>query len=300
MSFPVPELYLRQTSNVLYIAVDEIIPIRGKSLPGLDEFTAALDHAGIPAVWLTSRSRLQFDDPRRKHGHTHPFIAEDGCAVYLPEDYFHLRPESAVSKAQKASTLRLGRFTCIPIAQALPASTEALETLSEDTGVPIVTLRSLSPRELTQNTGLSQREAELSRQRDFDDVFFFAGVSDEDIQRFLVEGRARQLQFRQHGVLWSAAMGASVPRCIRELSKLYDRALRYHAHTLGIATLNLAPGLFPSCERRILLCSGKSESVPAEQSEDRVVRRLDLYSPDLWERLLEAVTSTNQNELARN
>ncbi len=283
---------MRQTSSILFIAVDSLIPIRGKSVPGLDEFTATLDHEGIPAVWLTSRSRLQFDEPRRKLGHTHPFIAEDGCAVYLPEDYFHLRPESVVAKQHKKSTVRLGRFTCIPMAEALPAAAEALETLSEDTGVPVVTLRSLSPRELVQNTNLPQRDAELSRQRDFDEVFFFAGVSDEDVQRFLTEGRNRKLQFRQHGVLWSIAIGASVQRCIHELSKLYDRALRYHAHPVGIATPDQAPDLFPFCERTILLAESAERNSPDQLETPRALRFL-LRAPDIWERVFEATSTRN-------
>lgn len=284
---------MRQTSSILFIAVDSLIPIRGKSVPGLDEFTATLDHKGIPAVWITSRSRLHFDEPRRKLGHTHPFIAEDGCAVYLPEDYFHLRPESVVAKQHKKSTVRLGRFTCIPMAEALPAAAEALETLSEDTGVPVVTLRSLSPRELVQNTNLPQREAELSRQRDFDEVFFFAGVSDEDVQRFLTEGRNRKLQFRQHGVLWSIAIGASVQHCIRELSKLYDRALRYHAHPVGIATEDEAPGLFPFCERTILLADSSSACNSLDQPETPRALRFLLRAPDTWEHVLEAISTRN-------
>jgi predicted mannosyl-3-phosphoglycerate phosphatase (HAD superfamily) len=284
---------LRQTSSVLYIAVDELIPLRGRTLQGLDEFTATLDHQGIPAVWLTSRSRLQFDDARRKFGHTHPYIAEDGCAVYLPEDYFHLRPESQTSRTMKAATLRLGRFTCIPAAEGLPAAAEALETLSEDTGVPVVTLRSLSPRELVQNTGLPQKEAELARQRDFDDVFFFAGVSDEAIAKFLAEGSNRGLQFRQHGVLWSAAIGANVQHCIRELAKLYDRALRSHAHPVGIATPDLAAGLFPFCERTILLTDGKHEKTSHDQPKSPNAVQLPVKAPDVWERLLEAVDTNN-------
>src|SRR5260370_30849910 len=124
----------------------------------------------MPAVWLPSRSRLQFDDPRRKHGHTHPFIAEDGCAVYLPEDYFHLRPVSESSRAKKAATVRLGRFTCIPVAQSLPAATDALPTLSQDPGVPGVTLHSLSPCEIAQNTRLSQAEVRLALHR-YSDYF---------------------------------------------------------------------------------------------------------------------------------
>jgi predicted mannosyl-3-phosphoglycerate phosphatase (HAD superfamily) len=284
---------LRQTSNVLYIAVDTLIPLRGHSFHGLDQFTAALDHEAIPAVWLTSRSRLQFDDARRKHSHTQPFIAEDGCAVYLPEGYFHLRPASDPTRTRKAATVRLGRFTCIPVAEALPAAADALQTLSHDTGVPVVTLRSLSPRELMQNVGLPQREAELARQRDFDDIFFFAGASDEEVQKFLAEGRSRNLQFRQHGVLWSAAIGSSVQHCIRELAKLYDRALRYHAHTLGIATPDLAAELFPFCERTIFLSDRKAEEVHQDRADAPHSRHLSLQEPDVWERLLSAVTSRN-------
>lgn len=283
---------MRQTSSVLYIAVDTLIPLRGGSLRGLDEFTAALDHTGIPAVWLTSRSRLQFDDPRRKHGHTHPFVAEDGCAVYLPEGYFHLRPTSDGSRTKKAATVRLGRFTCIPIAKALPAASEAVQTLSQDTRVSVVTLRSLSPRELAQNTGLPQREAELARQRDFDDIFFFAGASDAEVDRFLTEGHARNLQFRQHGMLWSAAIGPSVQRSVRELAKLYDRALRYHAHTVGVATADLAAGLFPFCERTILLTGAKPEA-SLDRPETSHAQRLPLHAPDLWEQLLAAIATKN-------
>jgi len=278
---------------VLYIAVDTLIPLRGHSFHGLDEFTAALDHEAIPAVWLTHRSRLQFDDARRKHGHTQPFIAEDGCAVYLPEGYFHLRPDSDRSRARKAATVRLGRFTCIPVAEALPAASDALQALSHDTGVPVVTLRSLSPRELVQNVGLPQREAELARQRDFDDIFFFAGASDSEVQKFLAEGRNRNLRFRQQGILWSAAIGPSVQRCIRELAKLYDRALRYHAHTLGIATPDLAAGLFPFCERTILLSDRKAEETHRDQPDTPHSRHLPLSAPDVWEQLLSAVTSKN-------
>jgi hypothetical protein len=279
---------LRLTASVLYIAIDPLIPARGKNVPGLDEFTATLDHKGIPAVWLTSRSRLHFDEPRRKLGHTHPFIAEDGCAIYLPEDYFHLRPASGAARAQKIATLRLGRFTCIPVAEILPAAAEALEALSQDTGVPVVTLRSLSPRELVQNTSLAQREAALARQRDFDDLFFFAGVSDKDVERFLVEGCHHKLQLRQNGVLWSIAIGASIQRCVRELSKLYDRALRYHAHAVGIATPERAPSLFPFCDRTILLADKDSGPSSEDKRDSSGSQSVALYAPDVWEQLLEA------------
>jgi predicted mannosyl-3-phosphoglycerate phosphatase (HAD superfamily) len=281
---------LRQTANVLYIAIDGLIPLHGKGAAGLDEFCAALDHAGIPAVWLTNRSRLQFDDARRKYAHSHPFVTEDGCCVCLPEDYFHLRPDSSTAHPRGSKTVRLGRFTCIPVAEALPAAADALESLSEETSVPVVTLRSLSPRELVQNSGLPLREAELARQRDFDDLFFFAGASEKDIARFLEEAKNRNLQLRQQGTFWSIAIGANTQHCIRDLSKLYDRALRYHAHTVGIATPELAGGLFPLCERSILLTSRKNEGAEEESSAAHGLR-FSLNAEDVWDEILTTVGS---------
>jgi mannosyl-3-phosphoglycerate phosphatase len=289
---------LRQTSAVVYCAIDTLIPLRGSrattglpsaaglpAVAGFADFCIALDQANVPSIWLTSRTRAQIDDPLRKLGHTHPFIAEGGSAVYIPEDYFHLRGEKSE---------RRGRFLCIPVAQSQPAAAEALESLSAETGVPVVPLRSLSPRELAQNSGLPQREAELARQRDFDELFFFAGASDSDIQRFLAEGRKRKLQLRPQGVLWSLAVGASIPRCVRELAKLFDRALHGHAPSIGIAPPDQADELFPACDRNLLLIAQSRE-----EAEEALVlppgsprtKRIHLHEPDAWEQVLAQITS---------
>ena len=269
---------MRQTQAILFVAIDSIIPVRGKALAGFDEFCAALDHNAIPSVWVTSRSRLQIDEPRRRFGHSNPFIAEDGCGVFMPEDYFHLRP---------AKTVRLGRFTSIPVAQQLPAAKDALESLSEETGVEVVPLRSLSPRELTQNTGLPQREAELARQRDFDELFFFAGAAEADVQRFQAAAAERKVALRQHGVLWSIAVGASLAQCIRDLTKLYERALRAHPSIIGISAPGEAEGFLSACDRGLLLAKASEiEALSAPKA-----RILPIHAADVWEQILEGVTS---------
>jgi predicted mannosyl-3-phosphoglycerate phosphatase (HAD superfamily) len=271
---------LLQTPAVLYCAIDTLVPAGGKMQPGFDEFSAALDHAGTPAVWVTNRSRLQIDDPRRKMDNRHPFIAEGGCGVYLPEGYFHL---------PIAKTVRLGRFTCVPIAEALPAASTALEALSAELNVPVVPLRSLSPRELVQNSGLPRQQAELARHRDFDELFFFAGVSDSEIKRFVDEARARKIELRQHRMLWSAAIGSSLKRSVLELSKLYSQALRSHPKVVGIATPEEAIELFPACNRHVLLTTGNEDD--GGPVGVRKGRELSLAEPDVWDRLLESIVS---------
>jgi mannosyl-3-phosphoglycerate phosphatase len=276
---------LHQTSTVIFCATDTIVPLRGKGPAGFEEFGAKLDHAGIPMVWVTSRSRLQVDEPRRRFGHQHPFIAEDGCGVYLPEDYFHVRP---------AKTVRLGRFTCIPVAEGLPAAADALESLSEDTGVETVPLHSLAPRELEQNMELPVREAELARQRDFDELFFFAGAAQADVNRFLAEAERRKVAVRQHGVLWSLAIAASLSQCIRELSRLYDRALRSHPVVLGIATPAEADGFLSACDRGLLLTKPSDSEVLSAEPRSAKARLLPLNAPDLWDQVLHSVISRDR------
>ena len=282
---------LYQTSSILYIAVDELIPERGNSVPGLDEFTAALDHRGIPAVWLTNRTRLQMDAPRRKLAHTHPFIAEDGCGVFLPEDYFHLRPQASASRPSGAATIRLGRFTCLPIAEPQPAASHALESLAAESGLSVVSLRSLPPRELTLNSGLPPREAELIRQRDFDELFFFAGASQNDIENFQALGRSGNIQFRQRGALWSLAIGASVHRCIGALAKLYDRALRSHAKSVAIATPGQETALFAACDRAILLSDDTNQQPAIAPDHSHRVLELPGRFPEAWEHILATLST---------
>ena len=272
-----------QTPAILFCDVDGLAPVRGKMAPGFDDFMAELEHAAIPNVWVTTRTRLQIDDPRRKLGHTHPFIAEGGCGVYLPESYFHLSPPK---------TMRLGRFTCIPIAEPQPAAADALEELSAETGVATVALRSLSPRELVQNSGLPSQQAELMRHRDFDELFFFAGATESDVERVVAETANRGWQLRQRGVLWSLTVGANLKQCVRELSKLYTRALRSQPKIVGLAREDNAE-LLAACDRGFVLTDNAntgSSTVPKRERPPARFREIDLSSADTWERIVETVS----------
>src|SRR5260370_31214600 len=127
------------------------------------------------------------------------------------------------------TSMRLGLFTFIPIATPQPAAAEALEELSTDLDIAAVSLRSLSPRELVQNTGLPASEAEQIRMRDFDELFFFAGASGSGIAKFADEAKTRGFTLQNLGSFWSFSVGGDYAKCIRELRALYDLALRYPA-----------------------------------------------------------------------
>src|SRR5438874_8324376 len=232
---------IRRTQTI-YVTVDAFLSPRGAVLHHFDQLLEGLSEAQFPCIWLTSLTRAQLDEPRRRLGHDGPFIGESGCGVYLPEDYFHLK---------SGNTIRLGRFTCIPIAKPQPAAAEALEELSSDLGISAVSLRSLSPRELSQNTGLPPSEAEQIRMRDFDELFFFAGATESDISRFVEEAKLRGVALQNLGSFWSLSLGADFAKAIRELGGLYDRALRYHASRVAVAVTSNSSALAGETEQRL-------------------------------------------------
>ena len=271
-----------RTKIVVYCCIDPFLSSRGKFLHGFEGFQAELDRLEIPCVWVSGKSRMQLDDPRRRASHTEPFIAEDGCGVYLPEDYFHLKPSS--------KTVRMARFTCIPIAKTQPAGQEALDSLADESGVSIVSLRSLSPRELAQNMGLPNQEAELVRQRDFDELFFFAGAGDGDVTRFKAYAEQRNCALREHGVFWSLAVGPDTKRCIREIGDLYDRSLRAHVIRFAIGAPAGPSALFAACDRGVRLTASLRDSAKAAESPSRL-EEIAITAPDLWERVFAVLTS---------
>lgn len=271
---------MRNTGAVVFLDIDPFLTERGKPLFQIEQFLAELDERGVPCAWISERSRAQLDEPRRRLGHNAPFIAESGSGVYLPEDYFHL-------KAPKS--LRLGRFVCIPIAETQPAAEEALEALSEETGVSVVRLRSLTPRELAQNTGLPPREAELARMRDFSELFFFAGANETETEEFAAKAGNQGFSVLQRGALWSLAVGASARKAIREAGGLYDRALRGHALRLGVAPSSNVMEFAAACDRVFELRAGKTPRDPTEPG-GKSVRQLEIADPELWKQVLAAIS----------
>jgi len=304
---------IRRT-QIVYVSVDTFFSPRGKVLHHFDEFLEGLDEAQIPCVWMTSWTRAQIDEPRRRLGQNAPYVGENGSGVFLPEDYFHLK---------SGKTLRLGRYTCIPVARPQPAASEALEELASDLEIAVVPLGKLSPRELSQNTGLPAREAELIRTRDFDQVFFFAGASEEEIEKFAEEARARGMALRASGAFWSLSCGGDLGKCVRELGGLYDRAVRSHAQRFGLriaGTEDVRTDAWPAAafdrtlmlteqdEVREDLAGGSTEeeedSVAGVQArpgaeargQDRKSRRADrfhLSSPTLWEDVLATLQASS-------
>jgi hypothetical protein len=97
------------------------------------------------------------------------------------------------------------------------------------------------------------------------------------------------LQVRPRGNLRSLAVGADLVSCVRELSRLYERAFRTHPFNIALSTGEDAPELFSCCNRNILLKERSHIGPRAFALKGPTPLELPFLSPETWERTLEAI-----------
>jgi mannosyl-3-phosphoglycerate phosphatase len=199
--------------------------------PHTDSFAAAeealseLERRKIAYILLTSRTREEIEPLRRKLGHNHPFVTENGGGIFFPDGYFSLRIPGAVRTARYLS-----------IAQGRPYAEvcEALDEIAEDCAVGIVGFHHMNLREIVDNTGLRPRSAELARAREFDEPFYFTSTDEKSIARFVEAARARGFHTRRGSTFWHLSAGCDTARAVRTLTQLFREAAHIKLRLVGI------------------------------------------------------------------
>ena len=130
-----------------------------------DAARAALERlrdARVPLVLCTSKTRAEVEPLRAALDNAHPFIVENGGAVYVPVGYFPFGIEGAE---------RRGDYAVVPLGDAYAELTRALASASQASGVEVRGFAEMTDREVAAETGLTLADARLARQREFDEPF---------------------------------------------------------------------------------------------------------------------------------
>jgi mannosyl-3-phosphoglycerate phosphatase len=195
------------------------------SFQGAEEALSELEQRKIPFVLLTSRTREEIEPLRKKLGHNHPFVTENGGGIFFPDGYFSLRIPGAV---------RTARYLSIAQGEAYAVVCEALDEIAEECEVGVAGFHHMSLREIADNTGLRPRSAELVRAREFDEPFYFTSADDKAIARFVEAARKRGFDARRGPTFWHFSAKCDSARAVRTLSKLFREATHIKLRLVGI------------------------------------------------------------------
>ncbi|MBI5025340.1 MAG: HAD-IIB family hydrolase [Nitrospirae bacterium] len=168
----------------------------------------------IPLVICSSKTRAEIEYYRKKLGNHHPFISENGGGIFIPKDYFKFKVQNseftvkdnenvipakhvpagikqgAGIQEDMDSRLRTAGMTekrgfsedddchVIRLGAQYSDLRKAIETLRKD-GFNLKGFGDMTAKEIAEIANMSIDEAEMAKERDFDEPFIFAGAIHE-------------------------------------------------------------------------------------------------------------------------
>jgi mannosyl-3-phosphoglycerate phosphatase len=131
---------------------------QAEAAPGL----ALLEQQDVPLVLCTSKTQPEVEFHRRCLNNRHPFVVENGGAVYIPTGYFGFDFDHD-RRTDDYFVLELG----VPYRELV----RALGELKRKTGIPLRGFSDMTVQEVASLCGLSLLQATWAKQREYDEPF---------------------------------------------------------------------------------------------------------------------------------
>jgi mannosyl-3-phosphoglycerate phosphatase len=186
----------------------------------------------IPLVICTSKTRREVEFWRGLLGNEHPFIVENGGAVFVPENYFDFAVPAAVPR-DGYQVLRLGT----PYDDLVKSLLDA----AEESRCEVQGFSQMSVAEVSERCQMSLEQAALAKEREFDEPFVLLeeGKASDLLAAIERRGRRWTLGGRFYHILGDNDKAVAVRLLLDQFRKIEP-----HVRTIGLGDgLNDAPFL---------------------------------------------------------
>jgi len=168
------------------------------------EALTALESEDIPVVFTTSKTRAEIEKWRRLTGNAHPFISENGGAVFVPEGYFG---------GGFAYDRKEDGYLVIELGAPHVELAGALADIQRETGIDIKGVSEMEAGEIVQLTGLDEEAAALVKKREYGEPFVVygdGGAEETVIREIEKRGYSHTQGGRFHHILGGSDKGKAV------------------------------------------------------------------------------------------
>jgi mannosyl-3-phosphoglycerate phosphatase len=168
-----------------------------------------LRKSAIPLIMVSSKTRLEIEVLRTEMDNQHPFIPENGGAIFIPDDYRLSVPDHAIG---------MSGYRVILLGLQASRIVDAFDKLASK--LPVRALSQMSTNEVIKLTGLTLAQAKAARNREFGEAFILDNPKmEESVLRQEVE--ALGLRLTKGGRLWHLLGENDKGRAVSILSNLF-------------------------------------------------------------------------------
>lgn len=170
-----------------------------------------LEKNGIPLVFCTSKTRAEIGPLRIELNNTHPFVSENGGAIFVPKGYF-----SHTWDYNKEDE----RYLIIELGTPYVQIREILERIQAESGTQIRGFGDLNEIEVALFCDFTEEDAKLAKQREYDEPFF---LEDKHLLPIIRELATREnLQITKGGRFYHLMGKHDKGKAVKRLSQLYE------------------------------------------------------------------------------
>jgi mannosyl-3-phosphoglycerate phosphatase len=189
------------------------------------------DH-NVPLVLCSSRTRAELEIIQQEFQFRHPFVSENGGAVYLPRGYF----------SQSSEPADMSGYDVITFAGSHQQAVETLRRTAEAQAIEVRAFNGMSVQEVADECGLALAEARLAQLREFGEPFRILS-SDPAVHSRLIDALRRAgLRCVNGGRFHHVSFGADMHRSVQAVTSLYRQRFG-RVLTVGISAGLTEPSL---------------------------------------------------------
>lgn len=153
---------MRKTPIVAFVDVDPLPPPAATSRGPQARMLELLARERIMLVFYSAKTRAQIESARQAFGVFHPFIAEGGAAVFLPERYFGSDLEN---------TRNVGGYQAVEFATPYDTVVDLVRRAAERLNIGVLGFSDMSVEQVARECGMSLLEARLAKLREYSEPF---------------------------------------------------------------------------------------------------------------------------------
>lgn len=190
---------ITRESTVIFTDLDgTLLDRKSYSCERAEEALRLIHEKKIPLIFCSAKTRVEQEFYIHKLGIKHPFIVENGGAVFIGKDYFKFKYDCQRSDSE---------YNVIEIGLPYGKIIENLIEIRRKYGINFTGFRDMTAEEVSAETGLDLAAAKRAMKREYDETLKFED-SEEQLEKF--EKVLQQKGFRlSHGGTFYHVTGAN-------------------------------------------------------------------------------------------
>lgn len=231
----------------------------------------SLERLEIPLIPASSKTRAEIEQLRQELANTHPFITENGAAVFIPQGYFDVQP---------AGTIEREGYWVYEVSRPRGDWLALLRALQDEFEAEFDYFYRAGTGGISRMTNLPADRAALANQRDYSEPVLWLG-SEQRRQAFISALQARGATVLQGGRFLGVSGDCDKGRALTWLRAAYQQATgQAECHDLAIGDSGNDSAMLEVAETALLVRSPAHDFPPLERCEG-IIHSRD-FGPAGW------------------